>query len=119
MDFKELRKQTGMSQRAFAEYFGIPTRTVENWDGGQRACPTYLLDLMRYKLEKEGLIEEVAPAIVQEPTGSPEAEQKYVTSVPEGFKRLQDGSIVIDEAKAEIARAKIDNFLKGKRGGAE
>ena len=57
MTFKEFRKLSGMTQKAFAEYFGIPKRTVEDWDRGARKCPEYLLDLMRYKLEHEGIIE--------------------------------------------------------------
>ena len=56
MTFRELRETSGMTQRAFADYFGIPKRTVENWDEGARKCPDYLLDLMRYKLENEGII---------------------------------------------------------------
>lgn len=56
MNFKELRKATGMSQRKFAEYFGIPRRTVEDWERGITKCNPYLLDLMHYKLEKENLL---------------------------------------------------------------
>lgn len=58
MTFKSLRTASGMTQQAFADFFGIPKRTIENWDGGQRKCPDYLLDLMRYKLTKEGIIKE-------------------------------------------------------------
>ena len=53
MTFKELRAKSGMTQKQFSEYFGIPRRTIENWEGGQRKCPQYLLDLMKYKLDKE------------------------------------------------------------------
>lgn len=53
MTVKELRSKYGMTQREFAEYFGIPKRTIENWEGGKRQCPQYLLSLMEYKLEKE------------------------------------------------------------------
>lgn len=53
MTFKDLRTQSGMTQKAFSEYFGIPLRTIENWEGGSRKCPQYLLDLMEYKLTKE------------------------------------------------------------------
>lgn len=56
MGIKEMRKAAGMTQQAFADYFGIPKRSVENWEGGKRDCPPYLLDLIRYKLEREGLI---------------------------------------------------------------
>jgi DNA-binding transcriptional regulator YiaG len=56
MTFKELRALSGMSQRKFASYFGIPRRTIENWDSGDRTCAPYLINLMRYKLEQEGII---------------------------------------------------------------
>ena len=56
MEFKELRKLSGMTQKAFAEYFEIPKRTIESWDAGERKCPEYLLKLMIYKLTKEGKI---------------------------------------------------------------
>ena len=53
MDIKELRKASGMTQQAFGDYFGIPLRTIQNWEGGQRKCPDYLLSLMEYKLRNE------------------------------------------------------------------
>lgn len=56
MTIKELRTAAGMTQKAFAEYFNIPKRSIENWEGEKRQCPDYLLDLMQYKLEHEGLI---------------------------------------------------------------
>lgn len=51
--FKELRQASGMTQRAFAEYFGIPLRTVEDWERGVRKCAPYLIDLMKYKLDNK------------------------------------------------------------------
>lgn len=56
MSIKELRKLSGMTQKAFGEYFGIPKRTIEEWEGGRRQCNDYLLKLMYYKMEKEGII---------------------------------------------------------------
>ena len=56
MDVKTLRTLSGMTQKAFADYFCIPYRTVQDWNAGKRKCPEYLLDLMAYKLEKEGVI---------------------------------------------------------------
>lgn len=58
MLIKELRLKTGMSRRAFSEYFGIPYRTIEDWEAGRAKCTPYLSELIRYKLEKEGLIRE-------------------------------------------------------------
>lgn len=54
MDFKSIRLASSMSRKEFAEYFGIPYRTIQNWELGNRQCPDYLLSLMAYKLEKEG-----------------------------------------------------------------
>lgn len=56
MTFNELRKKSGMNQTKFAEYFGIPLRTVQNWSLCVNKCPEYLLELMKYKLEKENII---------------------------------------------------------------
>lgn len=56
MTIKELRKASGMTQQKFADYFGIPKRTIQNWEAGINKCPEYLLDLMEYKLKHEGII---------------------------------------------------------------
>lgn len=60
MDSQELitkiRKETGMTQKAFAEYFKIPLRTYEQWERGKRRIPGYLLRLMVYKLKTEQLV---------------------------------------------------------------
>lgn len=56
MTIRDLRTLSGMTQQAFADYFGIPKRTVENWEGGKNRCPEYLLRLMEYKLKKEKII---------------------------------------------------------------
>lgn len=56
MTIRDLRTLSGMTQQAFADYFGIPKRSIENWEGGQRSCPDYLLALLEYKLIKESII---------------------------------------------------------------
>lgn len=53
---KELRLACGMTQKAFAEYFDIPRRTIEDWDSEKHSPPEYLLKLIEYKLEKEKMI---------------------------------------------------------------
>ena len=53
---RELREKTGMSRKDFCEYFGIPVRTMEDWEHGRRSMPEYLLRLMAYKVEMEKLI---------------------------------------------------------------
>ena len=47
------RTQSGMTQKEFANYFGIPYRTIQDWFAGRRKMPDYVLRLMLYKLEIE------------------------------------------------------------------
>lgn len=56
MTFKELRNQSGMNMTQFSKYFGIPYRTIQSWENGERQCPAYLLELMAYKLKNEKII---------------------------------------------------------------
>lgn len=56
MTIKNLRSSARMTQKEFSEYFGIPKRSIENWESGQRKCPEYLQNLMEYKLKKERMI---------------------------------------------------------------
>jgi DNA-binding transcriptional regulator YiaG len=56
MTIKELRTAAGMTQQAFSDYFGIPKRTVEDWEGNKAKPAQYLVTLIEYKLRKEGLI---------------------------------------------------------------
>lgn len=56
MTIKELRLSTRMTQREFAGYFNIPLRTIENWETGKRNPPEYVVELIRYRLEKEDLL---------------------------------------------------------------
>lgn len=51
MTIKELRLQTGLSQTAFAKYFEIPLRTVQDWEQDKRKPPEYLVKLMAEKLK--------------------------------------------------------------------
>ena len=47
-----------MNRREFAEYFGIPYRTMQDWELGNRQMPEYLLRLMMYKVKTEGYYDE-------------------------------------------------------------
>ena len=56
MTIKELREKTGMSRVKFAEFLGIPYRTVQHWEEGTRVPPEYLVELIEYKLKGENMI---------------------------------------------------------------
>ena len=45
---KELRKKTGLSQSKFSAKFGIPVRTLQQWEQGISAPPEYLVRMMEY-----------------------------------------------------------------------
>ncbi|MCR4618705.1 MAG: helix-turn-helix domain-containing protein [Lachnospiraceae bacterium] len=43
---KEIRKKTGLSKTEFAKVYGIPLRTVEDWESGAHKCLTYVENLL-------------------------------------------------------------------------
>lgn len=56
---KMAREKMGVSQARFADYFGVPKRTYQDWEYGLRKMPEYLLRLMLYKLKMEGITEDL------------------------------------------------------------
>ena len=55
MNIKEMRETTGMNRKQFAEYFGIPYRTVEDWEAGKRKAPDYVYNMINKIIILEGL----------------------------------------------------------------
>ena len=57
--FVAIRKQTEMNRKEFAEWLGIPYRTMQDWERGISQVPDYVLRLIDYKVaieKKEGRI---------------------------------------------------------------
>ena len=52
---KELRESTGMNRKEFCKYFQIPYRTVTEWELDNRHAPEYVLRLLEYYIQNEGL----------------------------------------------------------------
>ena len=50
---KDICNTYGLTQQALSDRFGIPLRSIENWAGGRRQPPEYLLDMMVEILSKE------------------------------------------------------------------
>ena len=50
---KELRKELGLSQAKFAEKFGIPLRTIQDWEYGKREVRSYIVNMMYRIIELE------------------------------------------------------------------
>lgn len=57
-ELERIKEESGLSWRKFAESFGIPYRTVQDWHLGNRPMPEYILRLMVYKVETEKLLRE-------------------------------------------------------------
>ena len=44
MDIRSLRKMLGATQNGFATRYGIPLRTIQNWETGKRKPPQYIME---------------------------------------------------------------------------
>lgn len=53
---KELRIKSGMTRKVFSNYFGIPYRTIEDWENKKSNCSSYLFRLMEEKLKNDGYL---------------------------------------------------------------
>ena len=53
MTIKEIRALTGLSQARFGEFYGIPKRTIEEWETGRRKPPEYVLRLLERAVRED------------------------------------------------------------------
>lgn len=53
MTIKEMREALGDSQRAFAMRYGIPYRSIQNWEAGIRMPPDYLLEMLEERVKRD------------------------------------------------------------------
>lgn len=50
---KEIRQRTGLSQVKFCEAYGIPRRTLEDWERGINNPPEYVIRMLDMLVKKE------------------------------------------------------------------
>lgn len=50
---KAVRELSGMNRKDFAEWLGIPYRTISDWEHSERKMPDYVLRLIAYKVRME------------------------------------------------------------------
>lgn len=50
-----LREELGLNRKDFALKYGIPLRTIEDWEHGKRKMPSYLLHLLTYKVKFDAM----------------------------------------------------------------
>ncbi len=51
--FREVRAITGMNRKDFADYLGIPYRTMSDWEQNLRTMPGYVFALIEFKVRTE------------------------------------------------------------------
>lgn len=57
---RQMRKEMGMTQVEFGNYYGVPVRTIKAWEKGDCHMPAYTLRLMLYRARMEHKIREKA-----------------------------------------------------------
>lgn len=57
---RKIRTETGMNRKMFAEHFGIPLRTLEDWEANRRTPPEYIPRLIMYQLKFEQITNRVS-----------------------------------------------------------
>lgn len=57
MTINEIRTKTGLNRAKFAERYGIPYRTLQDWELGKNKVPEYIKNLLekvvRYEFEEK------------------------------------------------------------------
>ena len=50
---RKIREMTGYTQSKFADVYEIPVRTIKSWEMGDRIPPTYVLNLLEFKVRHD------------------------------------------------------------------
>ena len=53
MRIRELRRQLGNTQSEFSARYGIPFRTIQNWEAGVRKPPEYIVELLEHRIHED------------------------------------------------------------------
>lgn len=94
LELHVLRNEIGLNRKEFAIEYGIPLRTIEDWEHGKRKMPDYLLRLLSYKVKMDAL-------------------SKKEFSQKEGEKNARNINIVVDTDGRKIVLINDIRF-KGK-----
>lgn len=53
MNIRDMRIMLGDTQSEFASRYGVPFRTIQNWESGIRTPPSYVLDLLGQRIRED------------------------------------------------------------------
>ncbi len=105
-ELQSLREDIGLNHKAFAEFFEIPIRTMEDWEAGRRAMPGYVLRLMEYKIRLEQKIGNQSEKVNQGQSGN-----VNIITDPEGKKIVLINDIRF-KGKEREEWTEIEKYLK-------
>lgn len=57
---KKMRKDSGLSAQRFGDKYGIPLRTIQEWEAGRRTAPDYVIELLERAVREDLAAEEEA-----------------------------------------------------------
>lgn len=57
MTIKEIRNLLGISRAEFSRRYHIPERTLDDWEKERRTPPTYVLELLEFKVRNDMSLE--------------------------------------------------------------
>ena len=100
---KELRAKTGMTQTEFGEWLGIPMRTIQNWENGQRSAPEYVVELIAFRIEAPA---EMAARIKDEMP--PMIDAYFADGEMQNKELFEDLCEIVDEIRDEITHRKTE-----------
>ena len=72
---KEARLKSGLKQKDVADMFGIPLRTLQNWEAGARVAPDYVTERLFKALSSMSEYKQYAVAVVEYNGGS----ERFIT----------------------------------------
>ena len=55
---KEIRAITGLTRKDFSDKYGIPLRTLEEWEAGRRIPPEYVIRMLAYYVGVSAIVEQ-------------------------------------------------------------
>ncbi|MBQ9885818.1 MAG: transcriptional regulator [Lachnospiraceae bacterium] len=106
-ELTSLRNCTGLNRTAFAKMFGIPIRTVEDWESGRRKMPNYLLRLIAYRINIEKIFQERNNIFVNEDNS-----QKVSIITDENGKSIVIINDIRFKSRRNIDWNEIEDYLK-------
>lgn len=104
---KQIRKETGMSRKRFSEKYGIPSRTIEDWEAGKRIPPEYVVDMLAKAVECES-VQVTAWYVIQWRDGG--GEQRFRTR-EEAVKAAEEEWNHMSEADRKIYDKPENDFI--------